>query len=84
MIEIPVAQAHNRLSALIKRAQKEPVMLTLRGKAVGVILSVDEYEQLRKQAAYQRVLQLSKSLRESGLKAQELYRASRDELEEKA
>lgn len=81
MIDVPIAEAHNRLSALLKKVQKSPIMLTRRGKPVGVILSPEEYERLRQFEAYSQVVQISQSLRESGVSAAELYRAARDELE---
>ena len=81
MINIPIAQAHNRLSALLKKVQKGPIMLTRRGKAVGVIISPEEYERLRQFEAYNNVVRLSQSLHESGVSAAELYQASRHELE---
>jgi len=81
MVNIPIAEAHNRLSALLKKVQKSPIVLTRRGKPVGVLLSPEEYERLRQFEAYSQVVRLSRSLRESGVNAAELYRASRDELE---
>jgi prevent-host-death family protein len=81
MIDVPIAEAHNRLSALLKKLPKSPVTLTRRGKPVGVLLSPEEYERLRQFEAYSQVVRLSQSLRESGVSAGELYHASRDELE---
>ena len=81
MINVPVAEAHNRLSALLKKVQKGPIMLTRRGKPVGVILSPEEYDRLRQFEAVSQVVQLSHALRESGVSASALYRTSRDELE---
>lgn len=81
MVNIPIAKAHNRLSALLKKVQKSPIVLTRRGKPVGVLLSPEEYDRLRQFEAYSQVVRLSHSLRESGVNAAELYRASRDELE---
>lgn len=83
MIDIPIAEAHNRLSALLKKVQKSPIMLTRRGKPVGVLLSPEEYERLRQFEAYNQVVRLSHSLRESGVSAVDLYRTSREELESK-
>ena len=81
MIDVPIAEAHNRLSALLKKVQTSPIPLTRRGKPVGVLLSPEEYERLHQFEAYNQVVGLSQSLRESGVNAAELYRASRDELE---
>ena len=81
MLTIPISQAHNRLSALLKKVSKEPILLTRRGKAVGVILSPEEYERLHQFEAFNNVVRLSQSLRESGVSASELYQASRQALE---
>ena len=84
MIHIPIPKAHHRLSALLRKIQKNPVTLTRRGKPVGVLLSPEEYERLRQFEAYSQVVRVSQSLRESGVTASELYRSSRDELENKS
>jgi prevent-host-death family protein len=81
MIDVPIAEAHNRLSALLKKVQRGPIRLTRRGKPVGVILSPEEYDRLRQFEAFSQVVQLSHTLRESGVSATDLYRTSRDELE---
>lgn len=81
MINIPISEAHNRLSSLLKKVQKSPILITRRGKPVGVILSPEEYERLRQFEAYNSVLQLSQTLRESGVSAADLYQDSRRELE---
>lgn len=81
MINIPIAEAHNRLSSLLKKVQKSPILLTRRGKAVGVLISPEEYERLRQFEAYNSILRLSETLRESGVSAAEIYRSSRQELE---
>ncbi len=78
---ISVAEAHNRLSRWLNRVQDGPITITRRGKPVGVIISPGEYERLRRVQAYLQMLRLSQSLRESGLTADELFQASREELE---
>lgn len=84
MITISIAEAHNRLSSLLKKVQQSPIVLTRRGKAVGVLISPEEYARLREFEAYHNVLRLSHTLRESGVSAVELYQSSRAELEERA
>ena len=82
-MDISIAEAHNRLSALLKLVEnKGPITITRRGKAVGVIISPEEYGNLRQVRAYIQMLNLAQELRE-GPKAGELYRASREELEDK-
>ena len=80
---ISVSEAHNRLSRWLSKAENEPVTITRRGKPVGIIISPEEYEYLRQVGAYLQMLRLSGSLRESGLTANELFRASREELEDR-
>ncbi|MBN1450156.1 MAG: type II toxin-antitoxin system Phd/YefM family antitoxin [Anaerolineales bacterium] len=82
-MDISIADAHNRLSALLKQVQKGPVTITRRGQAVGVLISPEEYESLRQVKAYLQMLTLSHELRESA-GAAELYCASRQELEGEA
>lgn len=81
MLDVSIADAHNQLSALLKKVQKTPIRLTSRGKPVGVLLSFEDYEHLRRAEAFSQVIELSSSLRESGVTAAELYQASRRELD---
>jgi prevent-host-death family protein len=80
-MDISIAEAHNHLSSLLKQVEKGPISITRRGKTVGVIISPAEYESLRQVRAYLQMLNLSHELHESA-SAQELYRLSRQELEQ--
>jgi prevent-host-death family protein len=80
---ISVAEAHNRLSRWLNKVQDGPVTITRRGRPVGVIISPEEYERLRRVQAYLQMLRLSRSLRDSDVTADELFQASREELEER-
>lgn len=79
---ISVAEAHNRLSQLLKQVEQGPITITKRGKPVGVIIAPDEYERLRKVQAYLQLLRLSASLQDRSVTASELFLASRQELED--
>lgn len=83
---ISVAEAHNRLSRWLKQVKDQPITITRRGKPVGVIISPEEYERLHKVAAYLQMLRLSQSINESesGVTAEELFQASREELENRS
>lgn len=83
-MDISIAEAHNRLSHWLKQVRKSPVRITRRGKPVGVIIDPEEYERLRQVQAYLQMVSLSQDLRESDLTARELFRSSRDELEQRA
>jgi prevent-host-death family protein len=80
-MDISIAEAHNHLSYLLKEVENGPIIITRRGKTVGVIISPDEYENLRQVRAFIQMLNLSHELRE-GASAEEIYQASRQELEE--
>lgn len=80
-MDISIAEAHNHLSSLLKQVEKGPIVIRRRGVPVGVIISPEEYENLRQVQAYLQMLNLSHTLRDSDLSAQELYQASRQELE---
>ncbi|HEY65039.1 MAG TPA: type II toxin-antitoxin system Phd/YefM family antitoxin [Caldilineae bacterium] len=80
---ISVAEAHNRLSRWLKKVREGPIIITKRGEPVGVIIAPEEYEKLRRVQAYLQMIRLSQSLQESGVTAEELFQASRGELEER-
>jgi prevent-host-death family protein len=80
-MQISVAQAHNRLSYWLNKLDDGPITITRRGKPVGVIIAPEDYERLRQFQAYEQVIQLAQTLRESGIPADELYTASREQLE---
>lgn len=84
-MDISIAEAHNRLSHWLKQVEKgKTVRITKRGKPVGVMIHPEEYERLRQVQAYLEMVSLSHTLREVGVTASELYRAERDELEQRA
>ncbi len=80
-MQVSIAEAHNRLSYWLKQVPDEPITITRRGKPVGVIISPEEYEQMRQVQAFWKMIHLSQSLRDSGVTADELSQASRRELE---
>lgn len=80
-MHISVADAHGRLSYLVRELKKGPVTITRRGKPVGVLMTPEEYRQLSKLRAYLDMLRLSQELQESGATAHEVWEASRAELE---
>lgn len=81
-MDISVAEAHSRLSRWLKQVEKgKAVHITRRGKPIGVIIHPEEYKRLCQVRAYLEMVSLSRTLHDSGLKATDLYRAGRDELE---
>jgi prevent-host-death family protein len=82
-MNISIADAHNRLSQWLKYLRQGPVTITRRGKPVGVIIDPAEYERLHQVEAYLQLLDISHELGE-GASADEIYRLSRQELEQRA
>jgi prevent-host-death family protein len=80
-MRVSASEAHNRPSYLLKRACEQPVTITRRGEPVGVLVSPEEYERLRRVQAYLEMLQLSRSLQDSDVTANSLFQTSRGELE---
>jgi prevent-host-death family protein len=80
-MDISVAEAHNHLSTLLNEVSKGPIVIRRRGKIAGVLISPEEYESLRQVRAYLDMLNLSRTLRDSGVSAMDLYQAGRAELD---
>ena len=78
---VSITEMHNRLSYWLQKVPERPVTITRRGKPVGVLVSPEEYERLRQVQAYLEMLRLSRSLQDSDLAADELFQASREQLE---
>lgn len=67
MKEIAAKEAKNRFGQLLDATQRSPVCITKHGRAVGVMMSVNQYERLRG-AAWDR---LSKTMDRIGREAAE-------------
>jgi len=80
-LRVSIAEAKSNFSNMLKRARKEPVIITRRGEPDAVILPFGEYERLRRLRAYFSMVRLSRELEEVSVTATELYEASRRELE---
>jgi prevent-host-death family protein len=70
---VSASEAHNRLSYLLKRASEQPVTITRRGEPVGVLISPEEHERLRRVQAYLEMLGVSRSLQDSDVTADWLF-----------
>lgn len=83
MIQVTVAEAHNRLSRWLKKIKEGPITITRRGKPVGVIIDPDEYKRLRQVQGYLQMTRLARTLADRDLTAAALFDASREELEDR-
>lgn len=82
MKEIAAREARNRFGQLIDAAQRAPVYVTKQGRAIGVMMPVDQNEQLRG-AAWDRLAQtmdrIGKEAAGAGLSEDELASLLADE-----
>ena len=62
--EIAARDARNRFGLLLDAARSAPVRVTRKGKAVGVMMSLQHYEQLRGGAAWERLAAVMDALGE--------------------
>jgi prevent-host-death family protein len=83
-LSVSITEVHNRLSYWLEKVPEQAVIITRHGQPVGVLISPEEYERLRKVQAYLDMLRLSHSLQDSGVTADGLSQASREELEARA
>jgi prevent-host-death family protein len=83
-MRVSIAEAKSGFSALLKRARKEPMVVTRRGEPDAVILPFEEYERLQRLRAYSGMVRLSRELEGGGVTATELYEASRKDLEDRS
>ena len=82
MREIAAKEAKNRFGQLLDAAQRAPVCITKHGRAVGVMMSFNQYERLRG-AAWDRLSQtmdrIGREAAETGLTNLELTSLLTDE-----
>ena len=65
MRKIAARDAKNRFGDLLDASQRAPVLLTRKGRAVSVVMSVDQYERLRG-AAWERLTATMDALGQEG------------------
>lgn len=80
-VEYPIAVAKKDFAQVLRRALHEPVIITRRGQPEVVMIAYDDYLRLQRLQAYEDMVRISTELRERGVRASEVYAASRAELE---
>jgi len=84
--KVGIAEAKRGLTQLIRQSQESntEIVLTRRGKPVAVLVPFKEYDRVRRLRASQEIHRLQEVLKESGATAEEVYEASKQELEARA
>ena len=82
---VSIAEGKKGFSRLIQDAseKKEEIIVTKRGKPVAVIMAYDENRRSRRLEGYLMVMEGRETFLRSGLRADEIYRESRKQLEKK-
>lgn len=82
---VSIAEGKKGFSRLIQDAaeKKEEIIVTKRGRPVAVILPYDEYQHTRRLEGYSKVMEAREAYLKSGIKASDVYRESRRQLEKK-
>ncbi len=82
---VSVAEGKRGFSRLIQDAleKKGEIIVTKRGKPVVVILPYEEYQQSKRVEGYRKISKAREVFLETGISANEVFKESRSQLEEK-
>ena len=82
---VTVAEGKKSFSRLINNAleKKEEVIVTKRGKPVVVIVPYEEYMHSKRVDGYRKIMQARAVFLKAGISADEIYKESKRQLEEK-
>jgi prevent-host-death family protein len=83
---VSIAEGKKGFSRLIQGAvdKKEKVIITKRQKPVAVIIPYDEYQRSMKFEGYKQIMEVRETFLKAGLKANEVYKASKKQLEDRS
>ncbi len=82
---VSIAEGKKGFSRLIHDTEEKRanIIVTRRGKPVAVIVPFHEYERNARMEGYQNIMEAREAFLKSGIKADDVYRESRTQLEEK-
>ncbi|MBI4837790.1 MAG: type II toxin-antitoxin system Phd/YefM family antitoxin [Nitrospirae bacterium] len=80
---VTIVDGKKDFTSLIKNAvaKNEDIVITRHGKPVAALLPYKEYTDLKKLRTYLKMLEFSSELRKTGIKAKDVFKESRKELE---
>jgi prevent-host-death family protein len=83
---VSIAEGKKGFSRLIQNAseKKEEIIVTKRGKPVAVIVAYEEHMHSRRLEGYRMVMEGREVFLRSGLRADEIYRESRKQLDKES
>ncbi len=82
---ITISEGKKGFTAIVKESAltREEIIITKRGHPVAALLSYKEYLDYKKLRTYLKMLELSASMKDAGIKAADVYATSKKELEER-
>lgn len=81
--EVTITDGKKGFTGLVREsvANNEDIVITKRGQPVAVLLPYKEYTDLKKLRTYLKMLEISTEMNKIGIKAKNVYAASKKELE---
>lgn len=84
-LSVSIAEGKKNFAKIIRASEekKQKIIVSRRGKPVAVILPYDEHMKNRKREALTKIEEVRAVYHQSGIRAEEVYRISKKELEDK-
>jgi prevent-host-death family protein len=81
--KVGIVEGKRDFTTIIKRISQnaEDVIITKRGKPVGVLISYEAYKETKRLRSYLKMLQISEDLKKYQITATQIYEESKKELE---
>ena len=82
---VSIAEGKKSFSRLVEDAhkKKEETVVTKRGKPVAVIVPYEEYKHSKRVEGHRKIMEARAAFLKSGVRADEIYRESKKQLEKK-
>ena len=83
---VSIAEGKKGFSRLIQGAidKKEKIIITKRQKPVAVIIPYDEYQHSERIEGYKKIMEAREAFLKAGVKAKEVYKESKKQLEDRS
>jgi prevent-host-death family protein len=83
---VSIAEGKTGFSRLIQGAvdKKGKIIVTKRRKPVAVIISYEEYERSKRVEGFKKIMEAREAFQKTGVKAKDIYKESKRQLEEKS
>lgn len=81
--KVTIVEGKRGFTSIVKKISEdaEDIIITKRGKPVVVLISYEQYKEIKRLRSYLKMLQISESLKKHQITATQIYEESRKELE---